>query len=182
MKTSRAPLLIALVLLGTQALAQDAVKTFGKSEAKRAVDDVVKPIYEKAGPWTHTLEKRNDAELSGADGSEINGSLIEGRFARLYVGAWTKSGKYAAEYYLQRGQVAFVYETFEYFESAAPRGEWRNFKGLAAWERRTYVDNGVVVYAESKGLTAPDLLTTPDELQRKATSYVARLEAKRGRG
>ena len=39
------------------------------------------------------------------------------------------------------GTLLFVYETFVYFTETAPSDAWRNFMGLAAWERRSYFES-----------------------------------------
>jgi len=59
------------------------------------------------------------------------------------------------EFYLEEDALIFTYETFEYFEESAPQEPLRNFKGLAAWERRSYFDGPEIGYAETVGGAEP---------------------------
>jgi hypothetical protein len=170
--------LLWLLLVGGPLHAADTPRSLGTPSAKATIEDQTRVIYDKAQTWVHVFERANLAGIDGALGTELSGALLDGVFARLLVFAWTPVGKYGAEYYLLNGMVAFKFEAFEYFDSAAPAQAWRNFKGLAGWERRTYFVDGKLVYAESKGASAPPLEESPSAVQSVAAVLVAKLRSK----
>jgi len=92
-------------------------------------------------------------EAVGTEASATSGTAGD----RLLATVWSKSGRYSVEYYRSaEGRLLLVYETFVYFAEAAPSDAWRNFMGLAAWERRSYFDDDQVIgYASSRGQQAP---------------------------
>jgi hypothetical protein len=115
--------------------------------------------------------------LSHAVGTEATATFVGSAIARVVATVWTTQGKYASEYYRTDNRLVMAYETFAYFEEAAPPGAWRNFMGHAAWERRTYFDSrGGVAYAEARGSHAPAPGGGVDQLRLQADRLVRLLQ------
>lgn len=136
------------------------VRTFGDPSLRNALDARAHAIYESANErdarHVFLLTRDNPLSLAGATGTEAVGVFVGGIVARIVASVWTKRGKYSAEYYAGKEGLFFVYESFVFFEGMAPRGAWRNFMGLPAWERRTYFKNDhSVAFAEVRGAGAP---------------------------
>ena len=103
--------------------------------------------------------------LDGPLGTELQGELVGSDLVRVVAMAFTKQGKYGAEYYMRDGNLLFVYETFEYFEESAPVKAWQDFKHIVAWERRSYFRNALVAYGVSRGMGAPEPGANAKDLQ-----------------
>ena len=156
------------LLAGTASIAEappasqpdHAIRTFGDASARRLVDDRTRAIYDRlnsAGTKHVSIVSRaNPLALTGAAGTELTGAFIEGTTGRIVATVWTTRGKYDVEFHQAQDGLLLVYETFAYFDEAAPRGAWHNFLGLPAWERRSYFSPAhSVSYAETRGKGAP---------------------------
>jgi len=156
------------LLAGTASIAEappvsqpdEEARTFGDASARRVVDDRTRAIYDRlnaAGTKRVSIVSRtNPLALPGAAGTELTGAFIEGTTGRILATVWTKRGKYDVEFHQAQDGLLLVYETFAYFDEAAPRGAWHNFLGLPAWERRSYFTPAHrVSYAETRGTGAP---------------------------
>jgi len=131
-------------------------KTVGDSAAESAVLAQTRESYGKNTAQVFLMTSNNVLGLDSPLGTELQGQLVGSDLVRVVATAFTKQGKYAAEYYMRNGNLLFVYETFEYFQERAPAGAWHNFKHIAAWERRSYFRNGSVAYGASRGKGAPE--------------------------
>jgi len=146
----------------------------GTPSVRSAVDARTRPIYEAASRPAASrrflFTTDNVLGLPDAVGTEATGEAAGPAGGRLIANVWSKSGRYSAEYYRsQDGTLLFVYETFVYFSDKAPSDAWRNFMGLAAWERRSYFDdNRAIGYAASIGKQAPAPGTGSAELRGQA--------------
>jgi hypothetical protein len=141
-------------------LVQADVRTYGDPSLRAAVDTHSHSIYDVAdkpdAKRISLMTRGNPLSFPGAEGTEATGVLVEGSVGRIVVNVWTKRGRYSVEYYRAQDTLLFVYETFAYFEERAPRHAWRNFMGLAVWERRSYFDErNRIGFAESRGADAP---------------------------
>jgi hypothetical protein len=96
--------------------------------------------------------------------AEVVGYSADGQLSRIVASAWTPRGKYSVEYYLRQGALIHVYETLAFFEEAAPKGAWRNFMRIPAWERRVYLNGSGGVYVQTTGIGGED---APDADQRR---------------
>ncbi len=159
---------LAALSLPTVVLGQDAVDrvAVGDSSLKTEVRPLTRAIYEQSAEWIFGLTRSNVLGVDGAGATEVRAARVDDDFNRILATTWTSEGKYSAEYFLADELPIFVYEAFEYFQEAAPKDAWRSFKGLAGWERRSYVDGGVVGYSEMTGVGA----TTPTGTELVAAS------------
>lgn len=139
-------------------LAQNAVRTFGDASVRGSIDTRSRTTFDPSATRVERaflLTSSRLLSLRQAGGSDATGTFVDGHVARVVVFSWTHDGKYSVEYYFDREALILVYETFTYFEDQAPPRAWRNFMGLAAWERRSYFDQGTIRYAETTGETGP---------------------------
>lgn len=134
--------LFILVAMPARAQQENPGRSYGDPSLEEADSAEVRFIYRHATGWKTVLTQENLLDLSKCRGIEITAGFVENAPRRILINAWTDKGKYAAEYYYRGDQLLFVYDTFEYYEDAAPPQPWRNFKGLPAWERRTYFKDG----------------------------------------
>lgn len=158
-------LLLAAVILSLASVAQtsasaEELRTFGDPLARAAIDTRVRSIYEAAlgrdARRAFVFTRENPLAVDGAMGTEATGIVSGEAMRRIVATIWTPRGKYAVEFYQTREALLFVYETFVYFAESAPRDAWRNFMGLASWERRTWFGDGqAAVYAEARGTGSP---------------------------
>jgi hypothetical protein len=157
-------LLAALVASGaslpSSGNAQDQLRTYGDSSLRDAIAARAQVTYDSTdkpdAKRVHVMTRDNPLSLAGAAGTEATGVFVRDVLSRIVATVWTNRGKYSVEYYQVKDGPFFVWESFVSFEDAAPRGAWRNFMGLPAWERRTYFnDDHRIVYAEGRGRGAP---------------------------
>lgn len=147
------------ILLGCFAIsamplhAQDnqALSVSGDSTLKSIIALQTRAIYEQREKWVFSLTKETPLGIEDAYGIELQASEFEEKLNRIIATAWTNVGKYSLEYYFADGALIFVYEAFEYFNTSAPKPSWRNFKGIASWERRSYFDGSAIGYRETLG-------------------------------
>ncbi|MFI5184661.1 MAG: hypothetical protein ACHQNV_09695 [Vicinamibacteria bacterium] len=157
---ARMALLLVAPLLPMAGVAEPAVRTFGDPSVRSAVESRTRAIYDAASNQESRrlflMTRTNPLSVPDAMGTEATGVIVGPVVARMLASVWTKRGKYSVEYYRAEEGLLMVYETFAYFEEAARRDAWRNFMGLAAWERRTYFDaRQAVGYAETQGMEGP---------------------------
>jgi hypothetical protein len=126
----------------------------GDSTVVAGVDAQTRILHDSTERWAFTFTRANLSSEPGAFGTEVQAGLRKGVPVRIITGGWTPRGKFGAEYYRVGGELVFVYESTELFRELAGPG-WRNFKGLAGWERRTYLVAGRVAYVETTGDGAP---------------------------
>ena len=153
-------------------------KTVGDSAVERAILAQTREFYGKATAQLFLMTSENVLGLDGPLGTEMHGELVGSDLVRVVAMAFTKQGKYAAEYYMRDGNLMFVYETFEYFQENAPAKAWQDFKHIAAWERRSYFRNGLVAYGATRGEGAPEPGANAKDLQNHA-HHLAQLLANR---
>jgi hypothetical protein len=151
---------ITSALFASAADRDPALRTFGDPSVRKAIDARAQALYQSASKpdakRVFVITRDNPLALPAVVGTEATGVIVEGVVSRIVTNAWTKRGKYAVEFYQGSNGLFLVYETFTFFEDTAPRGAWRNFMGLPAWERRTYFNNdGNIGYAEARGEGAP---------------------------
>lgn len=165
------------VLLATcrmTALAGESeLQTYRDPSLRTTVDAQTKAIYDAAsGPDTQRIfliTRGNPMSVKGARDTEVTGTMVEGEISRIVAAAWTEEGKYSVEFYRAEKKLLMVYETFTFFEESSPLGAWRNFMGLAAWERRAYFDSRQEIgYAEARGTQAPKPGADGKQLQERA--------------
>ncbi len=149
------PIVLVLVEMATAATVYgqgiEEPRVVGDSAVKTLVAPQITAIRDQAVEWAFVLTRTNPLDLGGAYGTEIRAARADGLVRHIVASAWTADGKYSAEYYLHDGLPLFVYETFECFPASAPSDSWHNFKGFAAWERRSYFDGPSIGYAEITG-------------------------------
>ena len=126
----------------------------GDPAARTAIQAETRRIYDSAKQPVFWIVPTDPPGLKGFRDAEITGYYAGAALVRIVAGAWDSRGKYSVEYYIASRALIHVYETFEYFEDAAPRDAWRNFKRLPGWERRIYVRNGKAAYVEASGIEA----------------------------
>lgn len=165
---------------------ESELRTYGDPSLRTVVDARTRAIYKAASdPGTQRIfliTRGNPMSVRGARGTEVTGTVIEGAISRIIATVWTKDGKYSVEFYRTGETLVMTYETFIFFEESAPPGAWRNFMGLAAWERRVYFDaRRNIGYAEARGLQAPAPGTGGEQLQQQA-QRLAELLHKSGTG
>jgi hypothetical protein len=131
------------------------LQVFGDTSVKREITLQTQDIHGRSTDWVNVFTGRNLTDIAGAWATELRGARMGEEFGRVIVTAWNDYGRYTAEYYVRDSALLHVYETFEYFEGAAPGLVWRNFKGIPAWERRTYFTGSEVTYAEARGGWGP---------------------------
>ena len=179
---TRISLLFCVVLVAQWPAAASATdeRQFGDPALRPKVESRTRPIYD-AGSRPETSRQflfttENLLAVPNAVGTEAN-STAGSAGDRLVATVWSKTGKYSVEYYMSvDGGLLFVYETFVYFADAAPSDAWRNFMGLAAWERRSYFDdNQAIGYASSQGKQAPPPGSGAAELREHALSLAKAL-------
>ncbi len=147
--------LLVLVTTGlTLMWGQVAPTRAGDSTVVAAIDARTRVIYDSTERWVFALTQANLLGEPGAYGTEVQAGFRQGVPVRIIAGGWSPQGKYAAEYYRSGAELIFVYETAERFTEIARPG-WRNFKGLAGWERRIYLVDGRIAYVETKGDRVP---------------------------
>lgn len=146
----------------------------GDSAAVLRIDGQTRAIYDQVQSWRFLFTPKNLLREPGALGTEVQVGPREGEPVRIIAGGWTPLGKFGAEYYRVNGQLVFVYQSFEWFQRPTIAG-WRNFKGNPGWERRTYLDDGKVVYTEANGpAPAPDASGLIDTAARIVAELVGR--------
>ncbi len=153
-------------------------KTVGDRAVERAILAQTRELYGKDTAQVFLTTSDNVLRLDGPLGTELQGALVGSDLVRVFVMAFTKQGKYGAEYYMRDGNLLYVYETLEYFQESAPARAWQNFKHIAAWERRSYFRNGIVAYGASRGKGAPEPGADGKNLQEQSR-HLARLLASR---
>ena len=157
----RACILLGLLWAPSAPAAEQGDRVYGDPSLREPVERRTHAIYEAASrsesPHTFLLTTANLLLVADASGTEATGVIAGSAGRRNVATVWSKKGKYSVEYYhSEEGALLFVYETFVYFDERAPRGAWRNFMGLAGWERRSYFDGQPAVgYSESRGKDAP---------------------------
>lgn len=175
-------LMVIMTLLFFPSAAQDDIQTkvsphkIGDPALKEKIAVETRRIYDQAGSWLFLLTRENVMNIPGAQNTDIRGGFIDGEPARIIATVMTDTGKYSAEFYLQNDALIHVYETFEYFNETAPVGAWRNFKGLAAWERRGYFNEKVAGYMASKGLQPVDPASYSTLLQDRLQNLLKRID------
>jgi hypothetical protein len=152
---------------------ESELRTYGDPSLRTMVDVRTRAIYEAASdPGSRRMfliTRGNPMSVKDARGTEATGTMVEGAVSRIIATVWTKEGKYSVEFYRTGETLIMVYETFTFFEESAPPGAWRNFMGLAAWERRVYFDaHRNIGYAEARGLQAPAPGVGGERLQQEA--------------
>jgi len=135
----------------------EAIHSEGDASLKPAIDAEAREIYEKSGQPVFLLLRAAPVGLKGYRDLEVTGYYRDGVFKRIVLTAWDAHGKLGLEYYIRSNSVFYIYEDREFYEEAAPKGAWRNFKHIPAWERRIYLRNGDAGYIESTGLSEPYL-------------------------
>jgi hypothetical protein len=170
--------IVAAVVLAmcpmTRAWADDSkLQTYGDPSLRAAVEARTKAIYDVAsGPSSKrifVMTRGNPMHVKEARGTEVTGTVVDGAIGRIVATVWTKEGKYSVEFYRAGETLLMIYETFTFFEESAPAGAWRNFMGLAAWERHVYFDSRQNIgYAEARGLGAPAPGVGGEQLQERA--------------
>ena len=149
------------------------LQTYGDPSLRTAVDARTKAIYDVASDPSSrrifVITRGNPMRVKEAQGTEVTGTVVDGTIGRIIATVWTKEGKYSVEFYRAGTALLMVYETFTFFEESAPPGAWRNFMGLAAWERHVYFDSQQNIgYAEARGLRAPAPGAGGEQLQEQA--------------
>ena len=177
-------LLVAALWLGVQveparAQADTGMRLVGDSTFRSEVVPRTRAIRAQEGEWTFALTTEGAVSLDGAQGVELRGKHVGGCHVWIVAAAWTGLGKYSAEYYFEGDSLLMSYETLEYFSEKEPGESWRNFRDLAAWERRSYFDGQTVRFAESVGVTAPDPGDGAKDLIAAAMRARAILDARR---
>ena len=146
-------LLASLLVLSTvSALAQgNGEQSWGDPTLKEMIKPKTQAIYDQGGTWTFRLTNQNPLAIKSSFATELSGTNSEGVFTRIIATSWSSEHRYSAEFYTAGGKLIFVYEALEYLEESAPPDAWRNFKGLAGWERRSFFDDDTIGYCETKG-------------------------------
>jgi hypothetical protein len=128
----------------------------GDSTVVAGIEAQTRILYDSTEKWVFAFTQANLSSEPEAWGTEVQAGLRRGVPSRILAVTWTPRGKVGAEYYRVGGELVFVYESMEHFRELAGSG-WRNFKGLAGWERRTYLVRGRVAYVETLGDGAPPI-------------------------
>jgi hypothetical protein len=167
-------LILLLISPATSALADEfEVRTYGDASLRKLVDDRARVIYgalsDPGSRHFFLMTRVNPICQKDAFGTEVSGTVTIGKLSRIVATVWTKEGKYSIEFYRDGETLIMVYETFTFFEEAAPHGAWHNFMGLAAWERRAYFHEHRIGYAEARGPQAPAPGVGGEQLQKQAT-------------
>lgn len=143
---------IALFFLSAGMLmAQESREEYGDASVKASIAPLTRVIYSMEGDWVFMLSCDSSLASRGTFATELQGKFVGNHIRQSIATEWRQAGKYSAEYFFDENNLIYVYETFEYYEEASPVDAWRNFKGLAAWERRSYFQNGRIEYAEVLG-------------------------------
>lgn len=71
----------------------------------------------------------------------------------------------SAEYFINNGQILFVYQTFEFFEEIKTKSKFRNFKGFLGWESRYFFENEQLKYSKTSGKKEESLSYSANELR-----------------
>ena len=153
------------------------VSSQGDLTIRRATDEALRKIYGSTRPAVFLLARSGLPGSNDLRNVEITGSYAEGALNRIVVSGWNNQGQYGAEYWVQAGELAMMYENFAFFNDAAPAGSWRNFKGFAGWERRIYIQHGELGYVEATGRGAPEI--TGASLIARFTELRAMVERRR---
>jgi len=168
------PGVLALLIMQSAIVANTTdERQLGDSSLRPKVEARTRSIYD-AGSRPETSRRflfttNNLLGVPEAVGTEANATSGP-TGDRLVAFVWSKTGKYSVEYYRSpEGPLLFVYESFIYFTETAPSDAWRNFMGLAAWERRSYFDDSHSIgYAASRGKNAPPPGAGAAELREQA--------------
>lgn len=126
-------------------------KVYGDASVKVRLAPLTRVIYSMEGDWVFLLSSDSPLASRAAFATELQGKFVGNQMRNFIATEWRPAGKYSAEYYFDENNLIYVYETFEYYEEVSPEDAWRNFKGHAAWERRSYFVNGKIGYAEAVG-------------------------------
>lgn len=153
---------ICFLLLVPVTLSQGVEHVVGDSILKENIGPRLRTIYGLEGKRVFHLTREGFFDLEGISATELQGTYVDGHCSRIVATTWMEEGKYSVEYYWEGKTLLFTYETIEYFEELSRPSLWRNFKGLASWERRTYFREEEAGYVESKGVAAS---SSPDPKQ-----------------
>jgi hypothetical protein len=172
-----AVLLLTISVITPAPAGESELRTYGDPSLRTSMEARTREIYETASaPGSQRIflmTRSNPMSLKDSRGTEITGTVVGGAISRIVGTVWTKRGKYSVEFYLADKTLVMAYETFTFFEESAPPGAWRNFMGLAAWERRLYFDaHRNIGYAEARGLQAPAPGAGGEQLQEQAQRLV----------
>lgn len=133
-------------------MAQEEGKVvYGDASVKASVAPLTRVIYSMEGDWVFMLSRDSPLAFKEGFAIDLQGKVVGNQIRQLVTSEWRPAGRYSAEYYFDENNLIYVDETFEYYEEASPEDAWRNFKGLAAWERRSYFENGKIGFAEVVG-------------------------------
>jgi|GEM_PF-2691294 len=166
---------LAIVFQASLAQSQDSKTTFGDPSAEAPIQTRLREVYGKETARVFLLTRNDVLRLGKTHGMELSGAFVDADLARVVAVVGTENGKYSVEYHLHNGKLQFTYETLEYFADRAPRKAWKNFKQIAAWERRTYFGRDAIVYSVSRGEGAPKAGSDSRKLQAQSRRVVALL-------
>jgi hypothetical protein len=179
-----------LVLLLLTFLTQE-LRTNDDRAVKSAIDARTRIIYDE----TSSAEVARAALISAGDGlaaiasdrmrdnsasyTEATGLFAKSGRARLFSSVWRPEGKYSAEYYVENGELLFVFDSLEFLPGRAPAGAWTNVRGLSACERRTYFRSKRIAIREFTGAGAPvadaTLIQQASWLERELRSRISHI-------
>jgi hypothetical protein len=146
---------IAATLFASPLLAQENVPQHraGDSSVVAATYAATRIIYDSSSAPVFSFTRTNVLGIIGATATELQGSFLKGKVSRVVATTWGNAGKYAIEYYFTNDSLIFSFETFEYVAETAPLAQWRNFRGLPAWERRIFWKGRDATFVETRGIS-----------------------------
>ena len=168
MPTRRLWTVIAAALFASSLLAQENVPPHraGDSSLVAATYATTRIIYDSSSAPVFSFTRTNVLGIIGATATELQGSFFKGRVSRVVAGTWGSAGQYAIEYYFTNDSLIFSFESFQYVVEAAPLAQWRNFRGLPAWERRIFWKGEDAAFVETRGISTELTLRDRERLHR----------------
>ena len=158
------------ILFASSLLAQESVppRRVGDSSVVAATYAATRIIYDSSASPVFSFTRANALDIAGATATELQGAFFKGRVSRIVAATWGSAGKYAIELYFTNDSLIFSFETFEYVADAAPAAQWKNFKGLSAWERRVYWKGKDPAFVETRGISTDMTPRDGERLRQRA--------------
>lgn len=169
-------LVFALILMQAICLNGQRIKS-GDSTVVDSIKKTASWIYENKDETFFFLTKDQLQSLNEV-GTSIIAHQKDSLINRIITISMTPNGQMSTEYYFDKEQLIYAYQTFEYFNETAPTGSWKNFKGIPGWESRYYFVDNKLSFQTHKGRKSPTNKEDINNLQLSAPQIISYIKAR----
>lgn len=107
------------------------------------IEKIASRIYKNADTTIVLITKKNFIKIPST-GTSITSFAKNKIIDRIVIVSTTADGVFAEEYYIDKGELVFVFQSFEYFNEVQVDNP-RNFRGMKFWECRYYLEGEKVL-------------------------------------